>query len=76
MKLTNKTEPKLLLQKEAIKVTKLQNGIVVATLENHSPLSRIAVVVNASARHESHNLQGAAHALRTLASLVITYIKR
>jgi ubiquinol-cytochrome c reductase core subunit 2 len=70
LKLTNKTEPKLLLQKEAIKVTKLQNGIVVATLENHSPLSRIAVVVNASARHESYNLQGAAHALRTLASLV------
>lgn len=69
LKLTHKSEPKLLLQKEAIKVTKLQNGIVVATLENHSPVSRIAVVVNAASRHETYDLQGSAHALRAFSNL-------
>jgi ubiquinol-cytochrome c reductase core subunit 2 len=68
---SNKPDPKLLLQNEPIKVTKLQNGIVVATLENHSPVSRLAVVVNASARHETYDLQGSSHALRSFSSLVI-----
>lgn len=57
------------LQREALKVTKLSNGIVVATLENYSPVSRVSAVVNAGARHETNDTQGAAHGLRVYSSL-------
>jgi ubiquinol-cytochrome c reductase core subunit 2 len=57
------------LAKEPIKVTKLDNGIVVASLENHSPVSRIAAVLNVGARDETHEQLGATHALRVYSSL-------
>lgn len=57
------------MPKEPIRVSKLENGVVVASLENHSPVSRIAAVVNASSRDETHDQQGASHALRVYSSL-------
>lgn len=58
------------LQREPLRVTKLPNGIVVATLENYSPVSRVSAVVNAGARHETNDTQGASHGLRVYSSLV------
>ena len=57
------------LPKEAVRVTKLNNGIVVASLENHSPITRIAAVFNAGSRDETAEQQGASHALRVYSSL-------
>lgn len=57
------------LPKEPVRVTKLDNGIVVASLENNSPVTRVAAVVNAGSRDELSNQRGASHALRVYSSL-------
>lgn len=57
------------LPKEPIRVTKLDNGIVCASLENYSPVTRIAAVFNVGARDETHDQLGATHALRVYSSL-------
>jgi len=54
---------------ESVQVSKLPNGIVIATLENFSPVSHVSAVVNASARHESADLRGVAHAIRAYSNL-------
>ncbi|BFZ03870.1 hypothetical protein BsWGS_06908 [Bradybaena similaris] len=45
-------------------IKKLENGMLVGTIENQSPLSRLAVVVNAGARFENGDNLGLAHILR------------
>ena len=50
-------------------MTKLENGIVVASLENHSPVSRVAAIVNTGSRDETQEQQGASHALRVFSNL-------
>lgn len=50
-------------------VTKLPNELVVASLENNSPVSRIAIAVKAGSRYEPADVPGVAHALRNVASL-------
>ncbi|CAF0830809.1 unnamed protein product [Brachionus calyciflorus] len=62
-------ENKHSLPKEPIRVTKLENGVVVASLENHSPVSRIAAVVNTGSRDETQEQLGASHALRIFSNL-------
>lgn len=57
------------MAKEPIRVSKLENGIVVASLENHSPVSRVAAVLNTGARDETFEQQGASHALRVFSNL-------
>jgi ubiquinol-cytochrome c reductase core subunit 2 len=57
------------LPREPVRLTRLENGIVVASLENHSPVTRVAAVFNAGARDETHAELGAAHALRVYSSL-------
>ena len=57
------------LPREPLRVTKLDNGIVVASVENHSPVTRIAAVVNVGSRDESHSEAGSAHALCVYSSL-------
>ena len=57
------------LPKESIRVSKLPNGVVVASLENHSPITRIAAVINAGARDENKNERGVTHALRVYSGL-------
>jgi len=63
-------EPRQLApSREPLRVTKLENGTVVASIENHSPVTRIAAVVNAGSRDEAAGQQGVAHALRAFSSL-------
>ncbi|XP_071543367.1 cytochrome b-c1 complex subunit 2, mitochondrial [Panulirus ornatus] len=51
------------------KVTTLPSGTVVASLENHAPVSRIAVLFKAGSRYESASNLGASHMLRTCTGL-------
>ena len=60
------------LVKEPVKVTKLDNGVVVVSLENGSPVTRIAAVVNAGARDETAAERGVSHGLRVFSNLVCT----
>lgn len=55
--------------KGSIKMTKLDNGVLVASLENGSPISRVAAVLNTGSRDESHVEQGSCHALRVFSNL-------
>lgn len=51
-------------------VSKLPSGLVIASLENHSPSSKIGVFVNAGCRYETPDNQGVTHLLRLASSLV------
>lgn len=51
-------------------VSKLPSGLVIASLENHSPSSKIGVFVNAGCRYETSDNQGVTHLLRLASSLV------
>jgi len=53
-----------------LQVTKLPNGIPVASLENFSPLCRVAVVYNAGPRYEPIDKLGLTHCLRMASNLV------
>ncbi|KAG1936021.1 cytochrome b-c1 complex subunit 2, mitochondrial isoform X1 [Pimephales promelas] len=52
-----------------VHVTKLSSGLVIASLENYSPASRIGVLVRAGSRYESIDNLGVTHMLRLAASL-------
>ena len=47
----------------------LSNGLTVASLENHSPVTTIGVVVKAGSRNEGHDNAGVSHALRIASGL-------
>jgi ubiquinol-cytochrome c reductase core subunit 2 len=57
------------IQKQEPKLSKLPNGLVVASYENYDPIARIAVLVKAGSRYEDHNNLGISHALRNAAGL-------
>ncbi|CAH1277368.1 cytochrome b-c1 complex subunit 2, mitochondrial-like [Branchiostoma lanceolatum] len=57
------------LPKEAVKISKLSNGMVVASLENNSPVSRVALYIKAGSRYETLQNLGVSHALRLSANL-------
>jgi len=57
------------LPKHEPKVTTLPSGTVVASLENNSPVSRVALLFKAGSRYESANNAGASHVLRSCAGL-------
>ncbi|XP_064478600.1 cytochrome b-c1 complex subunit 2, mitochondrial-like [Ornithodoros turicata] len=57
------------LPKQDIVTTKLPNGLVVTSLENYSPVARIAIVVKGGARYEDSSNLGITHALRNAAGL-------
>ncbi len=61
---------KQLLKKEDLKVTKLPNGVVVASIENNSPITKLLAVVNAGSRNEENDTLGASHVLRAASNLV------
>lgn len=54
---------------QEVKVTRLPNGVVVASLENYSPISRVSVLYNAGSRHESADNQGITHYIRAASNL-------
>lgn len=52
------------------KVTKLPSGLVIASLENYSPSSKIGVLIKAGSRYETPDNLGVTHLLRLSANLV------
>ncbi|XP_061701238.1 cytochrome b-c1 complex subunit 2, mitochondrial [Syngnathoides biaculeatus] len=52
-----------------VQVSKLPNGLVIASLENYSPVSSVGVFVKAGSRYETAENQGVAHVLRLAANL-------
>lgn len=54
---------------QEVQVTKLPSGLVIASLENYSPASRIGVLVKAGSRYETTDNLGVTHLLRLAASL-------
>ncbi|XP_029311849.1 cytochrome b-c1 complex subunit 2, mitochondrial isoform X2 [Cottoperca gobio] len=58
-------------QPQDVQVTRLPSGLVIASLENYSPVSKIGVFVKAGCRYETPDNQGVTHLLR-LASCLTT----
>ena len=54
---------------EALKVSTLKNGVIVASIENHGPVTSLGVVVKAGSRNESYENSGISHMLRVSAGL-------
>ena len=53
-------------------MTKLPNGLVVASMENNSPVFRVAAVVQAGAKYEPYESRGVTTLLRVFSNLVTT----
>ncbi|KAH9379369.1 hypothetical protein HPB48_008081 [Haemaphysalis longicornis] len=58
------------LPKQDVETSTLPNGLTVTTLENYSPITRLAIVVKAGARYEDGHTLGITHTLRNAAGLV------
>jgi len=56
-------------QPQDVQVTRLPSGLVIASLENYSPASKIGVFVKAGCRYETPDNQGVTHILRLASSL-------
>ncbi|KAM9837161.1 cytochrome b-c1 complex subunit 2, mitochondrial isoform 2-T2 [Aulostomus maculatus] len=52
-----------------VQVTRLPSGLVIASLENYSPASKIGVFVKAGCRYETPDNQGVTHLLRLASNL-------
>lgn len=57
------------LTPQNVQVSKLANGLVIASLENYSPLCSVGVFVKAGSRYETVENQGVSHVLRLAANL-------
>lgn len=57
------------LPPQNVQVSKLPNGLVIASLENYSPLSSVGVFVKAGSRYETMENQGVSHVLRLASNL-------
>lgn len=57
------------LPKHSIRTTKLNGGVVATSIENNSPITRVAAVLNVGSRDEDQHSAGATHALRVYSSL-------
>lgn len=53
-----------------LQVTRLPSGLVIASLENYSPASKIGVFIKAGCRYETPENQGVTHLLRLASGLV------
>jgi len=58
-----------LVKAEPLKVSTLKSGLNVASIENHSPVTTLGVVVKAGSRNETYDNAGVSHALRIAAGL-------
>uniref|UniRef100_A0A674D8P3 Ubiquinol-cytochrome c reductase core protein 2a n=1 Tax=Salmo trutta TaxID=8032 RepID=A0A674D8P3_SALTR len=58
------------LPPQSVQMSKLPNGLVIASLENYSPVSSVGVFVKAGTRYETVENQGVSHVLRLAANLV------
>lgn len=57
------------LHPQDLEFTKLPNGLVIASLENYAPASRIGLFIKAGSRYENSNNLGTSHLLRLASSL-------
>lgn len=57
------------LPPQNVQVSKLPNGLVIASLENYSPLSSVGVFVKGGSRYEAVGNLGVSHVLRLAANL-------
>ncbi|KAM4829558.1 cytochrome b-c1 complex subunit 2, mitochondrial [Thomomys bottae] len=57
------------LRPQNLEFTKLPNGLVIASLENYAPVSRIGLFIKASSRNEDFNNLGTSHLLRLASNL-------
>lgn len=57
------------LSPQNVQVSKLPNGLVIASLENYSPISSVGVFVKAGSRYETVENQGVTHLLRLASNL-------
>uniref|UniRef100_A0A665WC17 Ubiquinol-cytochrome c reductase core protein 2b n=1 Tax=Echeneis naucrates TaxID=173247 RepID=A0A665WC17_ECHNA len=57
------------LHPQDVQVTKLPSGLVITSLENYSPASKIGVFVKAGCRYETSENQGVTHLLRLASNL-------
>ncbi|XP_015281713.1 PREDICTED: cytochrome b-c1 complex subunit 2, mitochondrial isoform X2 [Gekko japonicus] len=60
---------KLQLHPQDLEITKLPYGLVIASLENYSPASRIGVFIKAGSRYETTANLGTTHLLRLASNL-------
>merc|ERR1739838_785454 len=58
-----------LVKAEPLKVSTLKNGLNVASIENHSPITTLGVILKAGSRSDTHDNAGISHALRIAAGL-------
>ncbi|XP_074552680.1 ubiquinol-cytochrome c reductase core protein 2a [Halichoeres trimaculatus] len=63
------TTPAAPLPPQNVQVSKLPNGLVIASLENYSPMSSVGVFVKAGSRYETVENQGVSHVMRLAANL-------
>ncbi|XP_035511245.1 cytochrome b-c1 complex subunit 2, mitochondrial [Morone saxatilis] len=64
-----KPSPAAPLLPQNVQVSKLPNGLVIASLENYSPVCSVGVFVKAGSRYETVENQGVSHVLRLAANL-------
>lgn len=64
-----RSDSSLLGSGQSVRQTKLPNGLVIVSLDNHGPISRINVVVRAGSRFETPGQLGASHAIRNSVGL-------
>jgi len=57
------------VKSEPLKVSTLPNGLTVASIENHSPVTTLGVAIKAGSRNESYDNAGVSHALRIASGL-------
>ncbi|KAL9956545.1 hypothetical protein ACROYT_G038033 [Oculina patagonica] len=57
------------LSPQSVQVTTLENGLKVASLETHSPKSKVGLFIDAASRHETPSTLGISHILRNTAFL-------
>uniref|UniRef100_A0A6Q2Y4I4 Ubiquinol-cytochrome c reductase core protein 2a n=1 Tax=Esox lucius TaxID=8010 RepID=A0A6Q2Y4I4_ESOLU len=68
-KSSEKQSKNVLSPDKMLLVSKLPNGLVIASLENNSPVSSVGVFVKAGSRYEAVENQGVCHILRLAANL-------
>jgi len=61
-----------LVESQLPKITTLDNGILVGSIETYAPISHVVVAVGAGPRHEQAHEKGVAHALRSYSCLSTT----
>lgn len=57
------------VKSEPLKVSTLPNGLTVASIENHSPITTLGVAIKAGSRNETYDNAGVSHALRIASGL-------